>query len=123
MSADLNRRHLIFPEISRKYKKLYYEQLSGHVRWKLETMDKQALLDRLLDLAEELGYAVRHEFLGGDGGGLARLRGCWALFVDKSLSVNEQCEQAAEALASHPEMDSVYIFPEVREYLESFMQE
>lgn len=56
------------------------------------------LLDQALLLAENLGYSVRQEWLGGRGGGPCELRGQKCLFVDLSLTPAEQLEQVSEAL-------------------------
>jgi hypothetical protein len=60
------------------------------------------LLERLKELAENAGYTVRHEWLGGVGGGACEFAGRKWIFVDLSLSVVEQLDQIAEALAADP---------------------
>jgi hypothetical protein len=60
------------------------------------------MLQRLKELAEEAGYTVRHEWLGGAGGGACRFAGRKWIFVDLSLSVVEQLEQVAAALRDDP---------------------
>ena len=45
-------------------------------------MPTVALLDAALDVAKRLGYAVRHECLGGSGGGGCELSGRKLLFLD-----------------------------------------
>jgi hypothetical protein len=59
-------------------------------------------LERLKDIAEQAGYAVRHEWLGGVAGGACEFAGRKWIFVDLSLSVVEQLEQLAEALRDNP---------------------
>jgi len=59
-------------------------------------------LERLKDLAEEAGYTVRHEWLGGVAGGACEFAGRKWIFVDLSLSVVEQLEQLTEALSDDP---------------------
>ena len=83
-------------------------------------MEHQALLSALLDLADQIGFEVRREYLGGDGGGLCRLRGKWVLFVDTGASVAEQLAQAASALANREELESKYLLPQVRQVLDEF---
>ncbi len=83
-------------------------------------MEHQALLSALLDLADQIGFEVRREYLGGDGGGLCRLRGKWVLFVDTGASVAEQLAQAAGGLANREELESKYILPQVRQVLDEF---
>jgi hypothetical protein len=59
-------------------------------------------LERLKDIAEHAGYAVRHEWLGGVAGGACEFAGRKWIFVDLSLSVVEQLEQLADALRADP---------------------
>jgi hypothetical protein len=58
--------------------------------------------ERMIQLAEELGYSVRQEWLGGTGGGLCEFGGRRHIFVDLALSAAEQLEQLASALADDP---------------------
>lgn len=55
-------------------------------------------LERLLEIASNEGIAVRSEWLGGLRGGLVRIGRAPLLFIDESLTVVEQWEQASEAL-------------------------
>ena len=59
-------------------------------------------LERLKELAAEAGYTVRHEWLGGAGGGACQFAGRKWIFIDLSLSVLEQLEQVAAALQDDP---------------------
>jgi len=61
-----------------------------------ETLDR---LEKLLEIAENEGIAVRHEWLSGVRGGLVRIGRTPILFVDESLSVPEQFAQSKSALA------------------------
>jgi hypothetical protein len=60
------------------------------------------MLERLKELAEEAGYTIRHEWLGGSGGGKCEFAGRKWIFVDLSLSVVEQLDQVAAALKDDP---------------------
>lgn len=55
-------------------------------------------LERLLEIASNEGIEVRSEWLGGLRGGLVRIGRAPLLFIDESLTVVEQWEQASEAL-------------------------
>ena len=44
-------------------------------------------LEQALDLAQRLGYEVRQEWLGGNGGGGCELNGQKVLFLDLALGV------------------------------------
>ena len=59
-------------------------------------------LERLKAIAEQTGYTVRHEWLGGVAGGACEFAGRKWIFVDLSLSVVEQLEQLADALRGDP---------------------
>jgi len=60
------------------------------------------MLEQLKGLAEDAGYTVRHEWLGGVAGGACMFAGRKWIFVDLSLSVVEQLEQMTEALRDDP---------------------
>ena len=85
-------------------------------------MDESGLLNALLDLAEEMGIEVRRDFLGGEGGGLCRLKGKWVLFVDTAGSAAEQLATAAGALAGREELEEKYIVPQLREVLDAYRE-
>lgn len=56
------------------------------------------LMERALGVAEQLGYEVRHEWLGGSSGGACEVAGRKFLFVDLALNSIEQFEQVIETL-------------------------
>jgi hypothetical protein len=60
------------------------------------------MLERLKELAEDAGYTVRHEWLGGVGGGACEFAGRKWIFIDLSLPVIEQLDQIALALQDDP---------------------
>ena len=80
------------------------------------------LLRHLCELAEKIGCEVRMEALHG-AGGLCEIRGTKVLFIDTTVDRVEQVEQTALALCDQPELDSVYILPEIREYLRRIRDE
>jgi len=65
----------------------------------MHTIEK---LERLKELAEDAGYTIRQEWLGGVAGGACQFAGRKWIFIDLSLSVIEQLEQVAAALESDP---------------------
>jgi hypothetical protein len=69
------------------------------------------LREQALDLAQQLGYRIREEWLGGSGGGQCEFAGCRWIFVDLALNAAEQLEQVAEALRSDPAIHSVSLSP------------
>ncbi len=76
--------------------------------------------DELLDLAGKLGIAVRHAHLGGGGGGLACFKNRRQLFVDQDAAPDDQLEQTARAMANLPELEGVFLRPDVRKLLEEY---
>src|SRR5688572_15406607 len=62
-------------------------------------------LEHLKEVAEDAGYTVRHEWLGGAGGGACQFAGRKWIFVDLSLSVVEQLDQVTAALQADPTID------------------
>ena len=75
-------------------------------------------LESLLALAEAIGVDVRTEPMGGEGGGLCRLRGKPVLFVDTSADLATRYDRTVAAMASLEELDEHYLAPEVREDIE-----
>lgn len=65
------------------------------------------LLEECLQVAKQLGYQVRHEWLGGVGGGACEFAGRRWIFLDLGLNATEQLEQAAQALRSDPQLEQV----------------
>lgn len=61
----------------------------------MHTLD---LLEEALRKADQLGYKVRHEWLGGSGGGACEFAGQKWIFVDLALNVHEQLHQVLSAL-------------------------
>ena len=86
-------------------------------------MQRQELLTALLELAESAGLEVRKEYLGGEGGGLCLLRGKRILFLDTAADTAEQVARTAAALADLPELEAMYVLPQVREELDKYQAE
>jgi len=56
------------------------------------------LLQEALEAARQLGYEVRQDWLGGNGGGHCLVRGRKWLLLDVAQSADEQFNVVAEAL-------------------------
>jgi hypothetical protein len=65
-------------------------------------MHTVVLLSFALNLAEQLGYAVRQEWLDGNGGGGCVLRGRKILFIDLSAPPGDQLEVVLSVLRGEP---------------------
>ena len=80
-------------------------------------MEWSELLDQLTVVAERLDIEVRHVRYEGEGG-LCRLRGKNVLVVNDLLDAPERVDVIARALAGMPELEGMYVPPEVRELLD-----
>jgi hypothetical protein len=56
------------------------------------------LLEEAIAAAEQLGYTVRHEWLGGTGGGACEVKGQRILFLDLAVGPLEQLQKVLEAM-------------------------
>jgi hypothetical protein len=81
-------------------------------------MNEQRILDELLALLEEQGVTIRREPLGGSGGGLCAVRGANQFFVDTEAHSAETAVRCAEAVGKVLDVESIYIRPEVRQFIE-----
>lgn len=62
------------------------------------------LLERALALAARLGYRVRQEWLGGNGGGACEIRGQKWLFIDLAVGPEEHLAVVLDALRVDPQV-------------------
>ncbi len=76
--------------------------------------------DEMIELAKRLGISVRHAHLGGNGGGLATVKGGRQLFVDLDADPADQLEMTAKALARLAEIETVFLTPAVRDLIEQY---
>ncbi len=84
-------------------------------------MDLARRLESLLTLAEEIGLDVRAEPMGGEGGGLCRLKGRLILFVDTSADLATRYDRTVVAMANLPEINDRYLLPEVRQDIDHYL--
>ena len=82
-------------------------------------MDEQRILDELLAVLEAHHVKIRREPLGGRGGGLATMKGGSIFFVDTEAASAEVAALCAEAVARLVDVETVYLRPEVRQFIES----
>jgi hypothetical protein len=76
------------------------------------------VLDHALTVAESLGYGIRHEWLGGSGGGACEFGGRKWIFVDLALGVTEQLDQVVDALRDESAIHTVHVPPEIQRLLD-----
>lgn len=82
-------------------------------------MNQQILLEELTGLLEKTGIQIRTESLGGSGGGLCCVRGQNIFFVDSDAPSGETAILCAEAIGELVDVDSIYIKPQVRQFIEN----
>jgi hypothetical protein len=75
------------------------------------------LLAQSLEVAEQLGYKVRHEWLGGTGGGACEFAAQKWIFVDLALTTIEQLEQVTSALRQDPALFTLDLSAPLRKSL------
>lgn len=83
-------------------------------------MNRQQISEELLMLLEQNSVAVRREALGGSGGGLCTIKDQSIFFVDTQASSTEVAALCAEAVAKIVDIESIYIRPEVRQFIEKY---
>ncbi len=76
------------------------------------------LLEHALSVAEQLGYRVRQEWLGGTGGGACEFASQKWIFVDLALNSVEQLQQVRDALRSDPGVYTLDLSPAMRRLLD-----
>jgi len=80
----------------------------------MTTLSTVEQLDTLIELARDMGYEVRHEMLGGVGGGRCEVGGRKVLFIDLSLGSVDQLELVSKALADDPQL-ALYVMTKNQE--------
>jgi len=70
----------------------------------MSTIEK---IDRLIGIAEKLGYRVRYDYFGGTGGGACEFSGKKFLFMDLALTSVEQLDRLQKTLAEDPLLATV----------------
>lgn len=75
------------------------------------------LMEQAIEVAERLGYGVRHEWLGGCGGGACEIGGRKWIFLDISLTTSEQLDQVTLALQSDPGIYHVALSHELAQFM------
>jgi hypothetical protein len=76
------------------------------------------LLREAVDAAKRLGYEVRQDWLGGDGGGHCLVRGRKWILLDLAQTAEEQLDVVVEALRDEPGAARVVRSPELMQRLQ-----
>jgi hypothetical protein len=85
-------------------------------------MNEQTILEELLALLEASRVKIRSEPLGGRGGGLAMMKGENIFFVDTEAPNAEVAALCADAVMKLLDVETIYLRPEVRQFIESHTQ-
>ena len=75
------------------------------------------LLNEAMDTARRLGYEVRQDWLGGNGGGHCLVRGRKWLLLDVAQTAYEQLEVVTEALRGEADAQKAVRSPQLAERL------
>jgi hypothetical protein len=67
------------------------------------------LLNEALDAAKRLGFDVRQDWLGGNGGGHCLVRGRRMLLLDVAQSPDEQLDIVADALRGEKQVATLKV--------------
>ena len=76
------------------------------------------LLEEALGTARELGFEVRQDWLGGNGGGHCIVRGRKWLLLDLAQTADERLDVVADALRSEEKFQRCTKSPELAERLD-----
>ncbi len=85
-------------------------------------MDIENKLAVILEACSKLGLEVRPERLGGAGGGLCKLKGKSIVFIDLDAEPEIRYERLVAGLAALPQVEELYLVPEVRNDLDQARQ-
>jgi len=81
-------------------------------------MTDQQILQELETILEALGVHVRHEMLEGFSGGICTVNGRCCMFLDADTQPADQARLCAGEVMRKIDLDTIYLKPEVRHYLE-----
>jgi len=82
-------------------------------------MDEQRILEELTALLKASNVTIRREPLGGSGGGLCMVKGERIYFLDTEAASADSAAACAEAVSEIVDIDSIYLKPQVRQFIES----
>lgn len=80
-------------------------------------MHTVAMLNEALEAARRLGYEVRQDWLGGNGGGHCLVRGRKWLLLDVAQSADEQLDIVGNALRDEMGAERAVQSPELKQRL------
>ena len=86
-------------------------------------MQPEKLLKPVIEVAQQLNYQIRYEWLGGEGTRTLRYRDETWLFVDQSDNEAEQCTQITSALATDSRIEQLELSSPVREWFQHVLDQ
>ncbi len=75
------------------------------------------LLEEAIAVAEQAGYEVREEWLGGTGGGHCEIKGRKCVFLDLAVGPLDQLEVLLDTLRREPNVVPLPMSPHLRSLL------
>lgn len=85
-------------------------------------MDAYTTLETLVELAQQLGMTIRRASGMAEtdhpGGALVRIRDQHVVFLDPTAAPADQADVLVRALTGRPELEHMYLPPEIRDLLE-----
>ncbi len=85
------------------------------------TADQRSILNQLITVLESCGVDIRREALDDSCGGLCTVRGRLILFLNSSEDPGTSARVCARALARAVDLETVYLRPEVRRYIDHIL--
>ena len=88
--------------------------------YKLKDFDQQSVIlqiERLCEIAQQLGYRIRYDYFGGSGGGPCEFSGKRWLFIDLALNSIERLELLREAIVDEPAVEMLDLAASERDWL------
>lgn len=82
-------------------------------------MNETDILEEILQILDSNDIEIRRESLGGNGGGLCKIKGKTVFFVDRQASPAETSVIASRAVKECIDIEKTYIKPEIREFIEN----
>jgi hypothetical protein len=81
-------------------------------------MEKQDILENLMELLEQNEIEVRSDFIGDLAAGLCVIKGKKVFFIDKNAQTADVLATCARVVHENIDIDNIYLKPQVRQFLE-----
>jgi hypothetical protein len=81
-------------------------------------MDIESKFAAVLEVCSKLSIEVRSERLGGSGGGICKLKGKSIVFIDLDAEPEVRYERLIADLSKIPQIDTIFLLPEIRADME-----